>query len=73
MNDVTKAQFTKSGIRKRMRYSEAAQLVAESFYAISKETIVNSFRKALDENSLIDDLTFDFDHLNVFDDDSESA
>lgn len=46
MNNVTKAQFTKSGVTKRMSYSEAAQLVADSFYAISKETIINSFRKA---------------------------
>lgn len=35
MGDTTKAQFTKSGIRKGISYSEAATLVGESFYSIS--------------------------------------
>ena len=72
MNDTTKAQYTKSGIRKRMSYGEVAQLVSESFYSISQQTIQNSFRKALDENSVIDDMFASFDNLQVFVGDSDS-
>lgn len=68
MADTTKASYTKSGHRRRMTYSEVATLVRNSFYSISTDTIVNSFRRALDVDSLLND---EFDALNVLDDELE--
>ena len=64
MSDESSAEYTKSGIRKRMSYQQAALLVSKSFGAISEGTIVHSFEKALredDENGIEDiDISFSF-------------
>ena len=47
MRDEAKATYTKSGIRRRMSYEEAAFLVSESFRTIPSDVIQHSFEKAL--------------------------
>ena len=66
MANETNATYTKSGIRRRMRYQEAARLVSESFYSISTDTILHSFEKALCD---VEDLKSDFAGININDDD----
>ncbi|VDL62964.1 unnamed protein product [Nippostrongylus brasiliensis] len=62
MADTTKASYTASGRRKRMTYSEVAALVCNSFFSISADTIVNSFRRALDLDS---QMLEEFEALNL--------
>ncbi|VDO38002.1 unnamed protein product [Haemonchus placei] len=64
MTDETKATYTKSGIRKRMSYEEAAFLVSESFHFISCDVIQHSFEKALCD---LENLKNDFAMMNIKD------
>lgn len=66
MRDEAKATYTKSGIRRRMSYEEAAFLVSESFKSISSDVIQHSFEKALCD---FENLKNDFAMMNINDDD----
>ncbi|KAK6763750.1 hypothetical protein RB195_024182 [Necator americanus] len=66
MRDEAKATYTKSGIRRRMSYEEAAFLVSESFQSISSDVIQHSFEKALCD---LENLKNDFAMMNINDDD----
>lgn len=68
MADKANAEYTKSGIRKRMSYNKAASLVSESFYGISEDTIIHSFEKALYDDSVVDELNSSFNSMNIDDD-----
>ncbi|KAK6753682.1 hypothetical protein RB195_012959 [Necator americanus] len=66
MRDEAKATYTKSGIRRRMSYEEAAFLVSESFQSISSDVIQHSFEKALCD---LENLKNDIAMMNINDDD----
>uniref|UniRef100_A0A0N5BCA4 DDE-1 domain-containing protein n=1 Tax=Strongyloides papillosus TaxID=174720 RepID=A0A0N5BCA4_STREA len=47
MEDKENAEYTKGGRRKRCSYEKAAWIVSDSFNALSSDTIINGFNKAL--------------------------
>lgn len=69
MADENNAQYTKSGIRKRMSYSEAAFLVSDSFKAVTADVISHSFKKALLDDSEPEALNNIFNLMDLADTD----